>query len=257
MYEGQAIMIASKYDLPHEMIEFLSEELTVDVSHHDTVEEMERKFSNALYRRSGCGLSFGFIEPHDRELREEKQFWWVEAIKDGLTKARAAAIWKDGEPPRPLDTVPRVVRMFFSLIPYGNGKSEDPDPSNDRMNVDWKSVEKVKVGNRVPHVEHHKDRMVAKAEIEIPVIKFIPGGVKASSIVEGVDRGTGIYERIWPFTSKDFYGMIDEVGEEAKEIWNNTHGCERCAEHWDIPWRLGATMVNTDCSTCGGGGIVI
>lgn len=59
------------------------------------------------------------------------------------------------------------------------------------------------------------------------------------SIVEGVDYGTDdieleidqLDEEPEAF-NKRFYAAIDEVESQALAIWNDTHGCDHCAEHW-------------------------
>ncbi len=59
------------------------------------------------------------------------------------------------------------------------------------------------------------------------------------SIVEGVDYGTDDIELEISQTdeepeafNKRFYAAIDEVESQALSIWNDTHGCDTCAEHW-------------------------
>ncbi len=59
------------------------------------------------------------------------------------------------------------------------------------------------------------------------------------SIVEGVDYGTDdieleikqLDEEPSEF-NKRFYAAIDEVENQAADIWNDTHGCDTCLGHW-------------------------
>lgn len=114
--------------------------------------------------------------------------------------------------------------------------------------------------------------------------------VSVSSIVEGVDYGTGelvldcSYEALLDVATEEeqdsldktirrvFYQMVEETDQEANSIWHDTHGCPSCAEHWlkadgeiegpwlgfdDERWESGATSVWIDCPDCGGEGIVI
>ena len=57
-------------------------------------------------------------------------------------------------------------------------------------------------------------------------------GVSVGSIVEGVDQGTETYQLNYPFEIKDFWNSLDAVEQEAKEIWNSTHGCEDVIQRW-------------------------
>ena len=79
-------------------------------------------------------------------------------------------------------------------------------------------------------------------------------GVTVGSIVEGVDWETTPVKLKYPFEIKEFWNALDEVEKETKEIWNDTHGCEDCnLEHPEY----GTAMVNPDCKTCDGYGVVI
>ena len=93
------------------------------------------------------------------------------------------------------------------------------------------------------------------------------------SIVEGVDYGTDDIELEINQTgeepeafNKRFYSAIDEVEAQALSIWNDTHGCDTCLEHWAK--EAGITEQNLlniwdsvpvwkDCPECQGHGMVI
>ena len=95
------------------------------------------------------------------------------------------------------------------------------------------------------------------------------------SIVEGCDLGTSKHEIEAKQLDEDpkqfakrFSKAVKEVNAEANSIWNDTHGCETCAEHWHeeglIGWGQGGqngndgmTPVWKDCPACGGTGAVI
>jgi hypothetical protein len=93
------------------------------------------------------------------------------------------------------------------------------------------------------------------------------------SIVEGVDYGTDdieleinqLDEEPEAF-NKRFYSAIDEVEAQAQSIWDDTHGCDTCLEHWAedsgiTPQHLldtwDAVPVWKDCPDCEGHGIWI
>ncbi len=96
------------------------------------------------------------------------------------------------------------------------------------------------------------------------------------SIVEGVDYGTDdieleinqLDEEPDDFR-KRFYAAVDEVENQASDIWNNTHGCEGCAAHWrEEGWETNEwgeamegcdamTPVWKDCPDCQGHGTII
>jgi hypothetical protein len=93
------------------------------------------------------------------------------------------------------------------------------------------------------------------------------------SIVEGVDYGTDdieleidqLDEEPEAF-NKRFYAAIDEVEAQALSIWNDTHGCDTCAEHWAEDAGITTQhLLNTwdsvpiwkECPDCEGHGIII
>jgi hypothetical protein len=77
--------------------------------------------------------------------------------------------------------------------------------------------------------------------------------VSVGSIVEGVDYGTNTYSLTTPFKSKDFWANLVMVEQEAKDIWDDTHGCPKCgSENPDT----GCIAINPKCKSCKGEGII-
>ena len=89
------------------------------------------------------------------------------------------------------------------------------------------------------------------------------------SIVEGVDDGTDNIEVDAKQTEEDpseyrtrFDAALTEVENQAKAIWNDTHGCESCVAYWtdqgiDIDDSGGLVPVYKYCPDCQGHGTVI
>ena len=84
------------------------------------------------------------------------------------------------------------------------------------------------------------------------------------SIVEGVDQCTESIEveaqqldEEPEEYAKRFYAALGEVEQEAKSIWNDTHGCETCAKHYEIDLDSELSFVWADCPDCKGHGAVI
>ena len=84
------------------------------------------------------------------------------------------------------------------------------------------------------------------------------------SIVEGVDQCTESIEveahqldAIPEEFRSRFYAALSEVEREAESIWDETHGCETCAKHFEINLDKELSPVWTDCPHCLGSGAVI
>ena len=87
-------------------------------------------------------------------------------------------------------------------------------------------------------------------------------GVELGSIVEGVDEGTETHKLNYPFTIDQFQDALQAVEDEAKEIWNATHGCEDChdepqVDEWGNENEFGAWPINPECKSCKGEGAII
>jgi hypothetical protein len=86
-----------------------------------------------------------------------------------------------------------------------------------------------------------------------------------SSIVEGVDQVTESHSVVDTHkTAEDFWKAVEAaenlVEDEAREIWNSTHGCEACASHWNedgAQYEVGDCPVWEGCTECQGAGICI
>jgi hypothetical protein len=114
----------------------------------------------------------------------------------------------------------------------------------------------------------HSDDLAALATwAEMDQRGMLVTGFLLGSIVEGVDQVTGDYEievrqldeEPQQFAER-FYKTLEEVEREAEFIWNQTHGCETCAEHWQIDEYEGCdgvTPVWKSCPSCQGEGISI
>ena len=86
------------------------------------------------------------------------------------------------------------------------------------------------------------------------------GWIRMGSIVEGVDECTDVFElEFGKFTIDDFNKALDSIEEQAKEIWDRTHGCEDCYpdDYPEDPLGLYTNPVNPECETCEGYGAVI
>lgn len=91
-------------------------------------------------------------------------------------------------------------------------------------------------------------------------------GLHVGSIVEGVERTTAVHTLTWREYEK-FEGdcsadalavwlwtKLDEVEAEAKVIWDETHGCQKCGP--EDP-ETGYTPINKKCRSCKGEGTTL
>lgn len=87
-------------------------------------------------------------------------------------------------------------------------------------------------------------------------IKFNEGGVEVGSIVEGTDVETASHTLGYPFTLGEYYSIVEQVENEARYIWSQTHGCEQCEQDgYEGEW--GHVAVNPNCPVCHGRGATI
>lgn len=79
-----------------------------------------------------------------------------------------------------------------------------------------------------------------------------------SSIVEGVERTTDtvVVDMKTPGALARLHEAVEKVDKEAKEIWNETHGCETCRSHFEIVEDEDCPVWD-ECPNCGGNGTVI
>lgn len=102
-------------------------------------------------------------------------------------------------------------------------------------------------------IRHLIERIVFQSTECGAWIEFYPGGISIGSIVEGVEYGTKAYNMNYEFTGAKFDRHIADIEKEAKEIWNDTHGCEDCGpENPDT----GYVPINPNCENCMGKGLI-
>ncbi len=118
----------------------------------------------------------------------------------------------------------------------------------------------------------HLSALVDGAWVHDRLDKVDPERVTAlavGSIVEGVEQTTITHEIAFEHatpeqSAADYSAALDATEKEADEIWRNTHGCPKCAEHagFASEWGViegddGMTPIWDECPECGGHGSVI
>lgn len=96
--------------------------------------------------------------------------------------------------------------------------------------------------------------LTLKFKLELPVLKTSPAGISIGSIIEGVDYDTETLSLTFPFSAKTFWAAVTQVEQEAKDIWNDTHGCPKCG--LKNP-ETGERAINPKCKACKGVGIIL
>lgn len=96
--------------------------------------------------------------------------------------------------------------------------------------------------------------------------KQVARGVQIGSIVEGIDPTTETHTLMFPLAPGAFMQALQAVEDEARDLWNETHGCPTCwdgpkdAEGWPVDEEgieLTEWAVRPDCSDCHGHGRII
>lgn len=93
---------------------------------------------------------------------------------------------------------------------------------------------------------------------------FRKGGIILAGYCEGTDRECPSYEMNYPFEANDFWKTVEQADKDGCELWNQTHGCEKCWPNGTVddvgntfePGEIGGP-VNPDCQNCQGFGIVL
>lgn len=85
--------------------------------------------------------------------------------------------------------------------------------------------------------------------------------LSVGSIVEGVDETTDTIEvdcinQSCLQIEVAYDNAVTEVEEQAAAIWNDTHGCETCLEHWGLEGDDYGPIWD-ECPECGGGGDIL
>lgn len=113
--------------------------------------------------------------------------------------------------------------------------------------------DELEVNPNSEHIQEQLSRRIYKGTDCGAWIKVEGIVTTIGSIVEGVDFGTETHELTWPFTKDDFWTAVHKVEEEARYIWEQTHGCDdcNCEGEWGHP------AINPNCTTCGGDGDII
>lgn len=95
--------------------------------------------------------------------------------------------------------------------------------------------------------------------------------LSVSSIVEGIDECTDtitveVYEtdqdgnriaRPPADIAAEFWAAVTSVDDQANALWNQTHGCDSCAEHLGLNEYGEGSPIWPDCPDCNGQGLIL
>lgn len=206
----------------------------------------EESISRAVYKSTECG-AWAKLRNDLWQGRTECQQWKID-IRRGIigfavVKARRA---KGRKWYAPKDSKwPHELTEFLSSTELGpSGRILDESTVQFlKSEVRWNSNKPI-------------GRRYFDAEISVRIGKQV-SGVEFGSIVEGIDATTDIYTVLYPCDSTEVDKAIQAIEDEARELWDNTHGCSKC---WDGAGGRGINgirPVDPDCSYCHGQGTVI
>lgn len=83
-------------------------------------------------------------------------------------------------------------------------------------------------------------------------------GVEMAGYCEGLDYWDFDNHCLqFPFEMEEFWKAATMADKDGVNAWNETHGCDECASAgWGNP-ETGYTMINPECPSCNGDGIII
>lgn len=77
--------------------------------------------------------------------------------------------------------------------------------------------------------------------------------VSVSGYCEGTDAECQTYALAFPFTTKEFDEMVSMADKDGSDLWDQTHGCEKCGPEDEF----GNRPINPKCKECGGCGTIL
>jgi hypothetical protein len=94
-----------------------------------------------------------------------------------------------------------------------------------------------------------------------PVQRMDRGSVSVAGYCEGTDGACADHTLAFPFTAAAFDAAVEAADRDGCDLWDDTHGCEACAEHYGVPVEDGVPVhpcsVWTACPSCEGHGIAL
>ena len=205
------------------------------------LKRLNEKLSRRIYKSTECG-AWGKVEVGQRKVGErEVEFTCVlECYHDGLHVHNLRP--KHG---RTLKTeeIPHDVRQYLCMSRVASDDSIDyPDVDfiHDITKEKCCTVTKIGIG---------KWRIGFKCKVGCfrPATYFLCG-----SIVEGCDAEVGGEPLYLPCSPQDIDDTVQYVEDETRQIWNDTHGCEKCNDDGEV-----GGNINPDCQACKGHGVCL
>lgn len=214
--------------------------------------------NRSVYNGTSCGAWVEAIGPGRSVERKEKQIWTVFYTlvqEDEGWKVTCSGFNHDGTPMNiHCFDAPREVLSYFH-VDHNGDCSLDPKVVSNGMLPNNDDILKVSHINKMVRV---------RARFDVPVYKYHTGGVCVGSIVEGTEQCADPVTLYFPFYASQFWEALTGIEEQCNEIWNETHGCEKCWPEGTVdqygnefePGEIGAP-VNPDCGACSGEGAII
>jgi hypothetical protein len=208
-------------------------------AHLGALHATNEHLSRAVYKATSCGAWAEVLTRPRIERRSERwtaRFARVDGQWQALTVSR-------GDTPVEFSALPQGVREYFLL------RSED-------------------AASRSEYLESVAPGAATYDCTDTLLVRYETGNetvFRVGSIVEGTDAEVKPEEVRLPATGDDIDYAICLVEERARDIWDDTHGCEECgrlhALRFSITdeyvWEPGATEVHLECTKCDGMGVSI
>ena len=78
-------------------------------------------------------------------------------------------------------------------------------------------------------------------------------GISLVGYCEGLDWCIPSRKLKFPFTSDEFWSVVELADQDGREMWDETHGCEDCGEEDEY----GYIPVRLTCQSCHGYGVIL
>jgi hypothetical protein len=231
------------------------------------LESIEAGIRSRLFKDTACGIGFAYHAPASHTVGY-REVTYVLVWEHSILGPRVVWWRKRGGRRQQSSTLPQHVcdyllltRLEYPTLRPEGGGSDDVSGVERAYPYDPWSLSAAGENVHILARSERRGRLYLTLRLAAPVRRMDKGSVSVAGYCEGTDAECGDHTLAFPFTAAAFDAAVEAADRDGCDLWDDTHGCGACAEHYGVPVEDGVPAdecpVWKACPSCEGHGIVL
>ena len=228
----------------------------------ETLDDVVSSIGRRLYEDTACGIGFAYHAPASHTVGY-REVTYVLVWEHSILGPRVVWWRKRGGRRQQASTLPQHVcdyllltRLEYPTLRPEGGGSDDVSGVERAYPYDPWSLSAAGENVHILARSERRGRLCLTLRLAAPVRRMDKGSVSVAGYCEGTDGACAARTLAFPFTAAAFDAAVEAADRDGCDLWDDTHGCEACAEHYGVPVEDECPVWKA-CPSCEGHGILL